>query len=327
MACGACHLMSGLGHPESSDLTGLTVPYMVQQMIDFKSGVRKDPTGKRMNGIAAAVTDAQVLEAAEYFAKLPRKSFQKVVETNMVQKSYLANGRMRFLDPAGAMEPIAGRIITVPEDPVRARTRDPNSGFISYVPVGSIARGKELVETGAGRTMACGLCHGLDMKGQGANPRLAGMHPIYTYRQLAWFKDGTRKGIDASFMVAPVARLDQRRDGRDLGIPGYARAIAFRSGACLSTLEGGAGHPAPPCFRSPVSRILRQLYRAANQLKHFRVVRSGRLQPAFAVRLKADAYALRRIGGRCTGAQRHKKSPPSCEGGLNRHDALKLPVH
>src|SRR6186713_1229141 len=78
MACGACHLMSGLGHPESSDLTGLSVPYIVQQMIDFKSGVRKDPTGKRMNGIAAAVTDAQVMEAAEYFAKLPRKPFQKV---------------------------------------------------------------------------------------------------------------------------------------------------------------------------------------------------------------------------------------------------------
>lgn len=207
MACGACHLMSGLGHPESSDLTGLSVPYMVQQMIDFKSGVRKDPTGKRMNGIAAAVTDAQVLEAAEYFAKLPRKTFQKVVETNTVQKSYLANGRMRFLDPAGGMEPIAGRIITVPEDPARARLRDPNSGFISYVPVGSIARGKELVETGGGRTMACGLCHGIDLKGQGANPRLAGMHPVYTYRQLAWFKDGTRKGIDASFMAAPVARL------------------------------------------------------------------------------------------------------------------------
>ena len=52
MACGSCHLMSGLGHPESSDLTGLTVPYIVQQMLDFKSGTRQDPTGKRMNSIA-----------------------------------------------------------------------------------------------------------------------------------------------------------------------------------------------------------------------------------------------------------------------------------
>ena len=36
LACSACHLMSGLGHPESADLTGLTVPYMVQQMKDLR---------------------------------------------------------------------------------------------------------------------------------------------------------------------------------------------------------------------------------------------------------------------------------------------------
>lgn len=207
MACGACHLMSGLGHPESSDLTGLEVSYMVQQMIDFRNGSRKDPTGKRMNGIAMAVTDDQAREASEYFAKLPRRHFQKVIESNIVPKTYLANGRMRFVDPAGGTEPIAGRIITVPENPARARLRDPNSGFVSYVPVGSIARGKDLVETGGGRTMACGLCHGPDLRGVGSNPRLAGMHPIYTYRQLAWFKDGTRNGGEAYFMKAPVARL------------------------------------------------------------------------------------------------------------------------
>ena len=28
LACGACHLMSGLGHPESTDLTGLSVTYL-----------------------------------------------------------------------------------------------------------------------------------------------------------------------------------------------------------------------------------------------------------------------------------------------------------
>jgi cytochrome c553 len=75
MACGACHLMSGLGHPESSDLTGLSAPYIVQQMIDFKNGSRKDPTGKRMNGIAMEATEMEVREAAEYFAALPRKPF------------------------------------------------------------------------------------------------------------------------------------------------------------------------------------------------------------------------------------------------------------
>ena len=208
MACGACHLMSGLGHPESSDLTGLSAPYIVQQMIDFKSGTRKDPTGKRMNGIAMEATELEVREAAEYFAALPRKPFQKVMEAAMVPKTFLGNGRMRYVDPAGGMEPIGQRIISVPEDQARARMRDPNSGFISYVPPGSIARGKTIVETGGGKTTQCTLCHGQDLKGIAAVPRLAGMHPVYTARQLLWFKDGTRAGTDAVLMKPWAATLN-----------------------------------------------------------------------------------------------------------------------
>jgi len=223
LACGACHLMSGLGHPESSDLTGLTLPYMVQQMLDFKSGVRKDPTGKRMNGIAMEVTDEDAHLAAEYFAALPRRPFQKVVEADMVPKTYLGNGRMRFLEPGGVMEPIAGRVITVPEDLARVRLRDPYSGFISYVPVGSVARGKTIVETGGGRTIACGICHGQDLKGQASIPRLAGMHPIYTARQLYWFKDGTRNGVDAALMK-PVADALGPED--IVAISGYLASLA-----------------------------------------------------------------------------------------------------
>lgn len=208
MACGSCHLMSGLGHPESSDLTGLTVPYIVQQMIDFKSGARQDPTGKRMNGIASALTDEQVSQAAEYFESLPRRPFQEVIEADMVPVTFLGNGRMRFADPSGAMEPIAGRIITVPENQARARLRDPYSGFINYVPVGSLARGKDLVENGGGKTVSCGICHGTDLKGQGSTPRLAGVHPVYTLRQLYWIKDGTRNGVDAALMKPVVDPLN-----------------------------------------------------------------------------------------------------------------------
>src|SRR4029077_2367167 len=42
LACGACHLMSGEGHPESAGLTGFSADYVIRQMADFKSGVRKD---------------------------------------------------------------------------------------------------------------------------------------------------------------------------------------------------------------------------------------------------------------------------------------------
>ena len=203
MACGACHLMSGLGHPESSDLTGLSAEYMIQQMKDFKADLRIDPS--RMNGIAKAVTDEEVKLASEYFAALPRKVTTKVVEAAMVPKTFLGNGRMRFLEPGNAMEPIGNRIITVPESQPKVRLRDPDNTFIAYVPPGSLAKGKEIVETGGGKTISCTICHGNDLKGSGNIPRLAGMHPIYTARQLHWFKDETRNGPDAALMQ-PAAK-------------------------------------------------------------------------------------------------------------------------
>ena len=81
-------------------------------------------------------------------------------------------------------EPIGARIIEVPEHPDRTELRDPRSGFIAYVPTGSLARGEALVMTGAGKTTACGICHGIDLKGLGPVPGLAGRSPSYTARQM-----------------------------------------------------------------------------------------------------------------------------------------------
>jgi cytochrome c553 len=205
-ACGSCHLMSGLGHPESSDLAGLPADYIIQQMADFKSGARKEPI--RMNGIAQATSDADVKEAAAWFASLKPQPFINVVEAEMVPKTYLGPGRMRFATKDGAMEPVGNRIIMVPQDVARARLRDPKSGFTAYVPPGSIARGKDLVHTGgSGRTSPCIICHGDNLEGFGNTPRIAGHHPIYTVRQLQMFKDGSRNGTDSLLMKGPVEQL------------------------------------------------------------------------------------------------------------------------
>lgn len=207
LACGSCHLMNGLGHPESSDLTGLTAEYMIQQMADFKSGARKDYA--RMNGIAAETTDEEVRQAAQWFASLTPGRSTRVVEAATVPKTFAGPGRMRFVSPGGETEPIGTRIITVPEDQERARLRDPNSGFVAYVPPGSVARGKALVETGGGKTLQCGICHGANLKGLGKVPRLTGVHPIYLARQLYIFKDGSRNGPDAQLMKGAVANLSE----------------------------------------------------------------------------------------------------------------------
>jgi cytochrome c553 len=221
LACGACHLMSGFGHPESADLTGFTADYFVQQMSDFKAGTRKDYA--RMNGIAKELSDEEVRQAAEWFASLPRGKWVRVVEAAMVPKTFVGQGRMRFIDPNNSgMEPIGARIIMLPEDQTRARLRDPRSGFVAYVPPGSLSKGRALVNGGGGKTVACNICHGEGMKGLANVPRLAGLHPIYIARQLHLFKDGDRSGPDAPLMKRPAAGLT---DADILSVSAYLASL------------------------------------------------------------------------------------------------------
>src|SRR5579863_685566 len=123
-ACGSCHLVSGMGHPESAALAGLPVQYMIRQMRDFKEGTRKDPVdyepslrALRMNIIADGVPEDKMLAAIEYFATLKPFVWYKVVETDAVPKSWSNANRMRLPATGGGTEPLGNRIVTLPQDP------------------------------------------------------------------------------------------------------------------------------------------------------------------------------------------------------------------
>jgi cytochrome c553 len=207
-ACALCHLPTGDGHPESSSLAGLPVPYLVRQMAEFKNGGRKGVRANAMIEIAKAISDADVRAASEYFAALRPGVWTRVLETDSVPKSTVGSGAMRFAVPGGGTEPIGNRIIVLPQDPVRAHSRDPHSGFIDYVPVGSLAKGKALVTSGgSGQTLACAICHGASLKGLGEVPGIVGRPPIYVVRQLNDMQEGNRTGSLAELMKAVVARL------------------------------------------------------------------------------------------------------------------------
>lgn len=207
-ACGLCHLMSGSGHPESADLAGLPVSYILRQLQDFRSGVREDIS--RMNAITAELSEDEMREAAEWFSGLTPQRWNRVVEADTVPRTYVGEGRMRFAYDGGATEPTGDRVITLPEDPARARSRDPKSGFIAYVPTGSLARGEDLVRNGGDEeTIPCTICHGDDLKGLADIPRLAGVHSIYLARQLLNFQSGERDGLGAELMEKPVADLTE----------------------------------------------------------------------------------------------------------------------
>jgi cytochrome c553 len=207
LACGSCHLMSGHGHQESADLAGLSAGYIVRTMDDFKSGARIDPA--RMNAIAKVMSDEDIRQAADYFATLKPGGWVKVVESDTAPQSYISvKGRQRLPLPGGGTEPLGNRIIELPLDVPRATSRDPHSGFVAYVPKGSVAKGAALVKTGgANKTIACAICHGDSLEGLGDVPRIAGLHPAYVARQLYAFQTGTNHSVSSALMKKVVANL------------------------------------------------------------------------------------------------------------------------
>ena len=207
-ACATCHLTNGMGHPESSSLAGLPAGYIIQQMQDFKTGVRKSAMPARsasMSRLASVATDDEIKAAAAYFASLPPVSWVTVKETDRPPVTHVVGlASMREVKPNGGTEPMGSRVIEVPENTERAQMRDPHSPFIAYVPIGSIKKGEALVAAGG-----CALCHGPDLKGLGSVPGIAGRSPTYIARQLFDIQQGSRNGAGAQLMKAAVATLSE----------------------------------------------------------------------------------------------------------------------
>ena len=202
-ACGSCHLMSGQSHSEAADIAGQPAEYLIRQISYYKSGARKDDA--RMGPIAKATSDEDIRQAAEYFSAIKPITFVKVIETDTPPKTFIATaGRHRYLDPAGGTEPIGHRILEIPADPFRTEIRDPHSGYIAYVPPGSIARGEALVKDGK-----CATCHGANLHGMGEVPRLAGLQPLFIARQLFDLQYGSSAGAGAAPMKSVVAGLKE----------------------------------------------------------------------------------------------------------------------
>jgi cytochrome c553 len=219
-ACGSCHLPNGKGRPENAPPAGQPVAYTVKQLQDMRDGLRRSadprkPNSPTMNALAAAMTDEEMREAAEYFAAMPWTPWIRVIEADLIPEMELEEGNMYITVGKEPTEPLAGRIVETPIDEHQANVlRNPRSSWIAYVPVGSLARGRELVTTGAGKTTQCSVCHGADLMGLAFVPGIAGRSPSYMMRQLYDMKRGTRKGLWAELMQPVIASLsvDEMRD-------------------------------------------------------------------------------------------------------------------
>lgn len=207
-ACGSCHRVEGTGGPENASLAGLPVAYIIQQIADFKSGARimsgpPRPSTQFMLASIKGMTDADIHAAAEYFAALKRKSIIKVVERETIPKT--GPSRLFYVKSlAGGTELLGQRIVEMPDDADQFELRDSRATFTAYVPIGSVAKGETLAQTGGSeRTTACTLCHGPELKGTDTIPGIAGRSPSYVVRQLYEFQHGGRSE-GAGAMMKPV---------------------------------------------------------------------------------------------------------------------------
>jgi cytochrome c553 len=93
-------------------------------------------------------------------------------------------------------------------DKEQVELRSPRASFVSYVPVGSVAKGEALVTTGGGgKTLPCAICHGVGLKGLGDVPNIAGRSPGNVARQIYYFQTGDRGGASAALMKGVVEKL------------------------------------------------------------------------------------------------------------------------
>jgi cytochrome c553 len=177
-----------------------------------------------MIAIASLLTDAEAHTAAAYFSSMTWTPWVTVVESDTSPKVRETENGLFLPAAGGGTEPIGQRIIEMPKDAERTNVlRDPRSGFIAYVPRGSIAKGQALVAGGGGKTTPCAICHGDDLNGLGNVPGIIGRTTSYTARQLYDIKAGTRNGSNTPLMKQVVASLT---DGDILAITAY---LASRS--------------------------------------------------------------------------------------------------
>ena len=211
-ACGHCHLPTGMGRPENQSVAGLPEAYMLQQVEDFRSGARKSSephmaSVEHMISTSRTATPDEIKAGISYFASLKPREWIRVVETDRVPLTKIASLMLVVTDDSRT-EPIGDRAIEVSESFEQTELRNPRSGFIAYVPIGSKERGESLVKTGGNETtIACTTCHGADLRGSGNIPSIAGRSPSQMTRQLIDFQTGARNGAGAALMKGPVTKL------------------------------------------------------------------------------------------------------------------------
>jgi cytochrome c553 len=227
-ACGLCHLPNGKGLMQNGGAAGLPAAYILQQLADFRSGKRHSADLNKANSfemaaIARAITDEEAKAAADYFSSLKFTKWVRVIESDTVPKFTATVNGLFLKEEGNETVPLGNRIVEMPEDTNQTNLlRNPRSGFVAYVPIGSVKKGETLVTTGGatladgkpvagtGITQPCATCHGQGLKGGvGAIPPIAGRSASFLGRAMYDYKLGTRAGTASALMKPTVEKLTE----------------------------------------------------------------------------------------------------------------------
>ena len=208
--CTLCHLPDGSGRPENAPISGYHPTYFLQQMQDYRDGLRKSADPRKANtnlmiGFAKVTTREEDIAAADYFGRQPYPRRITVVESKTAPKVRLQGGMHMAVPPnegGGAVPIPAGEIVEIPDDNLRAEARDTRLTWTAYVPPGTLSRGRQLAAK-----YQCATCHGANLEGVGPVPPLAGRSPSFAMRQLFDMKTGARRGPWAELMKPLVTAM------------------------------------------------------------------------------------------------------------------------
>ena len=233
-ACAMCHLPNGNGHPESASLAGLPLDYLIGQMRAYVSGERGGKRAPSMVPIAKAITEEDLVASARYYAALRPTRWTRVVESETAPVTRLGLGAVRYRAAGGGTEALGERIVSVPEDDVLGERRDGHTGFVEYVPPGSVARGRELVEARVGG-ISCGTCHGRELAGKDEIPGIAGRLALEMFRGVNDVAIGNRTTPGALAMKAATPQLTQ---GEMIAVAAYLATLPPEPGQACSPRPG-----------------------------------------------------------------------------------------
>jgi len=112
-ACGFCHRANGTGGPENASIDGLSAAYIKQQIVDFKSGTRRNPVPSRfpfeaMISLSHSLTNDEIDAAANYFSSLNPFANIRVIESEKVPITFEKGWHLAVLDDE-KFEPIGAR--------------------------------------------------------------------------------------------------------------------------------------------------------------------------------------------------------------------------